>query len=138
MEPLSIQEPTPKPTLTEVCNRFETWRKSKRRGSRIPKSLWAAAVEVCKEHKVYQVSQTLGLNYTELKRRAMETAASKDKPVFSGREFVEVCLGPEDPPGLCSVEMENAAGGKLKMTFSGKCRGFDPMELARVFWSGGR
>jgi len=80
----------------------------------------------------------LGLDYVELKRRASDTAVTKDRPVVSGTEFVEVCLGSEDPPVLCSVEMENAAGGKLKMTFSGKCRDFDPMELARVFWGEGR
>ena len=139
MKPVSIQEPTPKPTLTEVRNRFETWRKGKRRGSRIPKSLWAAAVEVCKDHKMYQVSRALGLNYNELKHRASGTALSEEKAVVAGAKFVELSLGLESQSGvLCNVELESAAGDKLKLTFSGKCRDFDPMELARVFLGGVR
>ena len=139
MKYLSIRQPSTKLTLEEACNRFETWRKGKKRGSRIPKSLWAAAVTVCADHTVCQVSKALRLDYSELKRRvAATTRMGADHQVVSGAEFVEVCLGAEDPAGLCSVEMENAAGGKLKMTFSGKCRDFDPMELARVFWGGGR
>ena len=40
MKRLSVSQPCTKPTLEEVCTRFETWRKGKKRGSRIPKSLW--------------------------------------------------------------------------------------------------
>jgi len=136
MNPLSIQEPTSKPTLADVRHRFETWRNGKKHGSRIPKSLWAAAVEVCKGNKVYQVSQALGLNYNELKQRASGTAPSEDRAVVAGAKFVEVSL--QSQPVLCSVELESAAGDKLKLTFSGKCRDFDPMELARAFLGGDR
>ena len=139
MEHLSIQRPATKPPLEDVRHRFETWREGKKQGSRIPKSLWAAAVEICTEqHKVYQVSRALGLDYNELRRRVAGTKRGADDPVVSGPEFVELSLGLESQPVLCSVEMESAAGGKLKMTFSGKCRDFDPMELAKVFWGGGR
>ena len=136
MDPLSIQEPTPKPTLADVRHRFENWRKGKKHGSRIPKSLWAAAVEVCERNKVYQVSRALGLNYNELKQRAAGTALSEDRAVGTGAKFVEVSL--DSQPVLCSVELESAAGDKLKLTFSGKCRDFDPMELARAFLGGER
>jgi hypothetical protein len=138
MEHLPIQERTSKPTLEDVRHRFETWREGKKHGSRIPKCLWAAAVEVCSEHRVAEVSRALGLNYNELKGRLSGRALSAEKQIVSGPEFLELSLGLEAPPVLCSVEIENAAGGKLKMTFSGKCRDFDPMELARVFRGGGR
>lgn len=136
MEPVSIQEPTPKPTLADVRHRFENWRKGKKHGSRIPKSLWAAAVEVCKGNKVYQVSRALGLNYSELKQRAAGTALRDDRAVVPGAKFVEVSL--ESQPVLCSVELESAAGDKLKLTFSGRCRDFDLMELTRAFLGGER
>jgi hypothetical protein len=136
MEPVSIQEPTPKPTLADVRRRFENWRKGKKHGSRIPKSLWAAAVEVCKGNKVYQVSRALGLNYNELKQRAAGAALREDRAVVTGAKFMELSL--ESQPVLCGVELESAAGDKLKLTFSGKCRDFDPMELARAFLGGER
>jgi hypothetical protein len=136
MDPLSIQEPTPRPTLADVGHRFEHWRKGKKQGSRIPKSLWAAAVEVCKDHKMYQVSRALGLNYNELKQRAAGTVLRDDRAVVPGAKFVEVSL--QSQPVLCSVELESAAGDKLKLTFSGRCRDFDPMELAKAFLRGER
>lgn len=138
MESLSIQQPVTKLTLEEVRNRFEIWRKGKKHGSRIPKSLWAAAVEVCAEHKVYQVSRALGLDYTELKRRAAGVERSADRQSALETDFVELSLGLGAQPVHCNIEIERAAGGKLKMTFSGKCRDFDPLEVARVFWGGGR
>lgn len=138
MEHLSILQPTTKLTLGEVRNRFESWRKGKKRGSRIPKRLWSAAVEVCAVHSVNQVSRALGLNHTALKRRVGDTEGSADRQSGSGRDFVELSLGLGAQPVLCGVELESAAGGKLKMTFAGKCRDFDPLELARAFWGWGR
>ena len=58
-----------KPTLENVRKRFETWRRVKKPASRIPNGLWKAALEVCAEYPVHQVSKELGLNYTELRRR---------------------------------------------------------------------
>lgn len=136
MKHSSTPEPAPKPTLHDVRLRFEAWRRSKKRDSRIPKSLWAAAAELCSEHRVSEVSRGLGLNYNELRRRVPGTMRSEDKPVVPGPEFVELSLGLGAQPVLWSVEFESAAGDKLKMTFSGTCGDFDPMELAKVFWGG--
>lgn len=137
MKHLPILQPTGKLTLKEVHSRFESWRKGKKRGSRIPKRLWSAAVEVCTVHSVNQVSRALGLNHTELKRRVVETEGSADRQsCLEG--FVELSPGFGAQPVLCGVELESATGGKLKMTFAVKCRDFDPLELAKLFWGMGR
>lgn len=135
---LSIAEPTTKPTLREVRKRFETWRRGKRRGSRIPRDLWGAAVEVCAVHSVNQVCRALRLNHTELKRRVTDTEQSADRAVIEGTNFLELPFGLGKDPVVCSVELERTGGDRLKMTLSGKCRDFDPLELAKVFWDGGR
>jgi hypothetical protein len=134
MKHLSIAQPTKKPTLREVRSRFETWRRGKKRGSRIPKDLWAAAVKVCTGQSINQVSRALGLNHTELKRRVRGTERRADGQVFSGTKFLELPLGLETDPIVCSLELERTGGDKLKMSLSCKCRDFDPLELARVFW----
>lgn len=137
MKHLSIVQPTTKLTLEEVHKRFETWRKGKQPRSRIPETLWSAAVEDCSVHSVNRVCRALGLNHTELKRRVAESEGSADRRgCVDG--FVELSAGFGAPPVLYGVEMESATGGKLKMTFSGKCRDFDPLELARAFWGCGR
>jgi hypothetical protein len=138
MKHLSIVEPTKKPSLREVRKRFETWRRGKKRGSRIPKDLWAAAVEICAEQSVNQVSRGLGLNHTELKRRVAGTERSVDGQSLSGTDFLELPLRLGTDPVVYSVEFERTGGDKLKMTLSCKCREFDPLELARVFFGEGR
>ena len=129
-------KPTARPTLEEVRTRFETWRRAKKPRSSIPKSLWAAAVEVCKEQPIYWVCRALRLNYTELKRRVAQTKSVSDTHTQQGpkRNFVELSLGLEAQPVLCSIEIESARGDKVKMSFAGKCRDLDPLELARFFW----
>ena len=64
-----ITLPTVRPTLEVVRNQFETWRKRRRCRSRIPESLWQAAVRLCREHSVFEVSRALRLNYNGLKNR---------------------------------------------------------------------
>jgi hypothetical protein len=131
-------KPTASPTLEEVRTRFETWRRGKKPRSRIPKSLWAAAAEVCIEQPIYQVSRALRLNYTELKRRVARTESVSDTQHISKRSFVELSLGLEAHPVLCSIELESPSGSKMKMSFAGRCRDLDPLELAKLFWVAGQ
>ena len=138
MKDTMIAKPTTKLTLREVRNQFEAWRKGKKRRSRIPNSLWAAAVAVCTQCSVNQVARALRLNHTALKRRVTGTEQSAERPVFSGASFLELPLGLGKDPVVCSVEFERTGGDKVKMTFSGRGQDFDPLELARVFREGGQ
>jgi hypothetical protein len=137
----SATQPTDKPstrtTLEEVRTRFEIWRQGKKPGSRIPKCLWAAAVDVCIDQPIYHVSRALGLNYTELKRRVARTKGAADTQNSSEKGFVELSLGLEAQRVLCSIELESPRGNKVKMSFAGKCRDLDPLELAKLFWGAG-
>jgi hypothetical protein len=130
MENLSVVPATKQPTLQEVHARFETWRKGKKPGSRIPKCLWKAALETCEAHSICEVSRTLGLNYTELKRRF---AAGKPHAQTSPTKFVELPL--PTPPSTCVVELSNASGATMKMTFQGQSPHLDPVGMMRAFWS---
>lgn len=154
MKPLSVSQPAmkladksamqpadkfiTKPSLEEVRTRFETWRRSKKPRSHIPKSLWAAAVEACIDQPIYHVSRALGLNYTELKRRVARTKSACDTQHSSERDFITLSLGLDSQPVLCSIELESPKGNKVKMSFAGKCRDLDPLELAKLFWSAGQ
>ena len=64
-----ITLPAVRHSLEVVRNQFESWRKRRRCRSRIPESLWQAAVQLCKEHSVFAVSRALRLNYNGLKNR---------------------------------------------------------------------
>ncbi|MFQ5917277.1 MAG: hypothetical protein ACE5I0_05625 [Candidatus Binatia bacterium] len=130
--------PTSKPTLESVRQRFETWRSQKKVRDRIPKCLWSAAVEQCEDHSVLQVSRALRLNFNKLKRRAEDskrTAVSKNEEHVG---FVELALGTSFEPFEGTLELEAADGAKLKLRFRGNCRDFSLHDFAKAFWRQGR
>lgn len=133
-----ITTSTVKPTLEVVGNQFEAWRKRRRCRSPIPESLWQAAVQLCKEHSICEVSRTLRLNYNGLKNRVTR-ARDRSPAVGQGPDFrfVRLDLGGAIAPSECLVEMEASNGARMRMSFKGIPREFDPVELSRVFWRQG-
>src|SRR4030065_1365839 len=65
----NITRPTVRPPLEVVRDQFETWRKRRPYRGRIPEALWQAAVGLCKEHSIFEVSRALRLNYNGVKNR---------------------------------------------------------------------
>ena len=135
-----INTPVTKPTLEAVRHQFETWRKRRRCRSPIPESLWQAAVGVCHEHSICEVSRTLRLNYNGLKNRVTRantgTAISGEQG--SDLRFMRLDLGSPMTPSECLVEMEAPNGARMRMSFRGTRRDLDPVELSQVFWRQGR
>jgi len=131
----NITLPAVRPTLEIVRNQFETWRKRRRCRSRIPESLWEAAIGLCQEHSLCEVSRTLRLNYHGLRNRVTR---ARDRIVSVGQrpdgDFVRLDLGGPVTPSECLVEMESPDGARMRMSFKGGLRDFDAVELGRVFW----
>ena len=134
----NITLPTVRHTLEEVRNQFEAWRKRRRCRTRIPEALWQAAADLCREHSICEVSQVLRLNYNDLKDRVQR---SRDRGLAIGQgpdlNFVKLDLGIPIMPSECLVEMEAPNGAKMRMSFKGASRDFDPVELSRAFWRQG-
>ena len=130
-----ISTPTVKPTLEVVHHQFEAWRKRRRCRGRIPEALWEAAVGLCREHSICEVSRSLRLNYNGLRNR---TPKARDMGLAVGKRsdlgFVKLDLGAPIMPSECLVEMEAPNGAKMRMSFRGVLRDFDPVELGRTFW----
>jgi len=80
----------------------------------------------------------LRLNYNDLKDRVQR---SKGRGFAIGQgpdlNFVKLGLGTPIMPSECLVEMEAANGAKMRMSFRGTPRDFDPVELGRSFWRQG-
>src|SRR5271169_4902200 len=92
--------------MEEARRRLEAWRKSRRRGKRIPAPLWALAAALARTPGVSPVSQRLGLDYNGLKRRAETTRTPRPSRLKSPPGFVELPL--IGHPGLgpnCTVEL---------------------------------
>ena len=134
----NIALPTVRHPLEVVRHQFETWRKRRRCRGRIPEVLWQAAAEQCRERSICEVSQALRLNYNDLKDRVQR---SRDRGLGVGQRrefgFVKLDLGTPIMPSECLVEMEAPNGAKMRMSFKGASRDFDPVELSRAFWRQG-
>ena len=85
-----VSTPTVKPTLELIRNQFESWRKRRHCRSPIPESLWQAAMGLCQEHSIGEVSRTLGLNYNGLRNRVTR-ARDRGPAIGQGPDFRFVC-----------------------------------------------
>ncbi len=126
-----------KPTLEFVRNQFEAWRKKRSRRRPIPEALWQSAMALCNEHSIFEVSQALRMNYTGLKERVLKARGME--PVVRERPgFVKLDLEVPIGSSECLVEMEAPNGARMRMSFKGGARDFDPVELGRAFWRQGQ
>lgn len=130
-----MKTPTVRPPLELIRNQFETWRKRRRCRSPIPESLWQVAVVLCREHSICEVSRTLRLNFNDLKDRVVKTRdTGPDVKPNPDLAFIKLGLGTPIGSSECIVEMEAPNGARMRMSFKGSLREFDPADLSRVFW----
>lgn len=123
---------TLQPTIEEVCDKLEHWRKIKRNHREpIPKDLWQAAAELARKHSINKVSKALHLSYADLKNRVYPSPkprpANKEKASFIELGYGQPSLVPET-----IVDMETKKGSRLRICFKGKTD-FDLMSLAKTF-----
>lgn len=113
--------------IREAQLEFESWRRERRRGQRIPDSLWLMAVELAKQHGMWPTARALHLDYSRLKRRVGD-----DEDDEKSGTFVELI-----PQGAmlcaCSVEMEDGRGARMRVEIKGAA--VDVTALSRTFWS---
>ena len=124
--------------LESVQYQFEKWRETrKKRREPIPENLWAAATGLCNHYSINQISKALHLNHTDLKNRITGQKPVPKKKKLSSPFFVELDWEDHFPASECVIEMENASGSKMRMSFKGRAD-LDLLELAKAFWAKGK
>jgi len=122
-------------SLDQVKDRFALWRKSRKRGERISRALWAAAVGLAEQHGVQQIAQELRVDCDVLKKRIARNVGPT-QTVKAAPQFVELFAtqpASNAPRSVeCMVEMENGRGGKMRVEFN-NINGL--IDLASAFWS---
>lgn len=121
------------PTLEEVQQLFEEWRRNKKRRDRIPEALWKVVVSLSGDLSVHQISKLLHLNHTAVRDR-VRAHKQGDGIQRNGSAFIELGMSSLPAAGECTVEMERPNGMKMKISIKGG-GGFDIVELGRAFWS---
>lgn len=81
--------PRPDLDLNPARSEFDRWRRSRRRGERIPAWLWQIATTAVAAHGVSKTSQALHLDYYALQRRLASGAIALSS---TAAEFVELSL----------------------------------------------
>ena len=92
-----------------IREQLQEWRGKRRHGHRIPEELWAAAVAAARRHGLNRVSQTLKLDYYQLKRRCGQKGEAASEGVFVELESAKA------EGARCLVELEKGNGAKLRV-----------------------
>ena len=112
---------TPRLSLQAVVEHFEYWRSNKKKGERIPESLWIEAIGLVADYPLSRVCRSLHLCATDLKRHQAALSTVKEQAVSgSDSVFMEIDRGIFDPamrpmgrPVL--MEMERPDGLRLRI-----------------------
>ncbi len=98
--------------IARLQRQLEQIRSTQRPRSRLPESLWGAAVELARQHGIYQVAHTLRLDYMGLKKRLNGVTSVRKRA--SKTAFVELVPPPSMMPE-CVIEFESASGDKMRI-----------------------
>ena len=80
-------------SLEQIGERFKRWRETRVRGEHIPQCLWAAAVEMAREHRLQRVVCELRVDRDRLKQRLEHELSAADAGK-DGPRFVELMVSP--------------------------------------------
>jgi hypothetical protein len=120
--------------MEQAGQQLERWRRTRPHRSRIPEPLWAAAVELARQHGIYRTARTLRLDYTRLKARLESARRASGVRSQPAPTFVEL-IGPRPgsfPAGV--VELEGPRG-RMRIELKGIATA-DLVALSRVLWKG--
>src|ERR1700735_4063111 len=78
--------------IAELQRQLDQFRSTQQRRTKLPESLWQAAVELARQHGVHSVAQPLRLDYMGLKKRLGEPPSHRRKNPRAA--FVELITPP--------------------------------------------
>jgi hypothetical protein len=104
--------PIPEP-VAQLQRQLEQFRSSQPRRTKLPESLWQAAVELARQHGVYPVAHPLRLDYTGLKKRLGGSPTSRRKATKAA--FVELVGPARAQLEECVIEFESSGRSKMRI-----------------------
>ena len=100
--------PIPEP-IVQLQRQLDQFRSTQPRRTKLPESLWQAAVELARQYGVYPVAHPLRLDYTGLKKRLGGVPVVRRKATKPA--FVELIAPQEE----CVIEFESPGGNKMRV-----------------------
>jgi hypothetical protein len=118
--------------LEGLRRRFEHWRRTRKGRSRIPETLWAAAVKAAGKYGLHPTARALRLDYYALKKRLEASGRLSDGGAVA--TFVELAPPASGGAHECILELEDPGGAKMRVHLKG-VEAPDLAALSRSFWS---
>ena len=126
--------------MEQARQQLERWRRTCPHRSRIPEPLWAAAVELARQHGIGATARTLRLDYTRLKVRLESTrrvSGARSQPASRRAKppaFVEL-IGPRPGSFPESVVELEGPRGRMRIELKGIAT-VGLVALSRALWDG--
>jgi hypothetical protein len=107
-----ITSPIPE-AIVQLQRQLDQFRSTQPQRTKLPESLWQAAVELARQYGIYPVAHPLRLDYMGLKKRLGGVPMLRRKATKPA--FVELITPPVTPPEECVIEFEPTRGGKVRI-----------------------
>jgi len=104
--------PIPEP-IVQLQRQLDQFRSTQSQRTKLPESLWEAAVELARQYGVYSVAHPLRLDYTRLKKRLGGVPPLRRKSAKPA--FVEWIAPNGAPIEECVIELESSGGSKMRI-----------------------
>jgi hypothetical protein len=104
--------PLPEP-IAQLQRQLEQFRSTQSARTRLPESLWQAAVELARQYGVYPVAHPLRLDYMKLKKRVGGSTSPRRKS--ANASFVELVAPHPATLDGCVIEFESSRGAKMRI-----------------------
>ncbi len=98
--------------IVQLQRQLDQFRSTQPRRTKLPESLWQAAVELARQYGIYPVAHPLRLDYMGLKKRldGVSSGRTATKPAF-----VELIAAHATPLEECVIEFDAPSGSKMRI-----------------------
>jgi hypothetical protein len=111
---LSSRSASPIPAPIEQLRRqLDEFRSTRPHRTKLPETLWQAAVELARQHGLYSVAHPLRLDYTGLKKRLDGVPSPQKKATKPA--FVELVSAHPATMADWVIEFESSVGSKIRV-----------------------
>jgi|SRR5579859_1447322 len=104
--------PIPEP-IALLQRQLDQFRSTQPRRTKLPESLWHAAVDLARQHGVYSVAHPLRLDYMGLKKRLGGASTRRRKATKPA--FVELVAPGRGQLEECVIDFESSGGSKMRI-----------------------
>ena len=99
--------------IAELQRQLDQFRSTRLRRTKLPESLWQAAVDLARQHGVHSVAKPLRLDHMGLKKRLGEPSSHRRKAPRPA--FVELIAPHPATLEECVIEFESSRGAKMRI-----------------------